>query len=111
MLIEGYDHGLSPQSGQRQIERVGEAPLRLAYEDTIRTPRRPGFTLGRSYTIARLAVKFDDSARPPALRRTATELLAGGLAPSANASGGWLTHCHFLEHAVQGMMSFVTVTR
>ena len=27
MLIEGYDHGLSPQSGQRQIERVGEAPL------------------------------------------------------------------------------------
>ncbi|MEE2886960.1 MAG: multicopper oxidase family protein [Planctomycetota bacterium] len=88
-----------------------EKPLRLAYEDTIRTPRRPGLTSGRSYTIVRLATRFDDAARPAALRRTHGELVAGGLAPSANMSGGWLVHCHFLEHTIQGMRSFITVTR
>lgn len=88
-----------------------EKPLRLAYEDTIRTPRRAGLTMGRSYTIVRLAMRFDDQARPPARRRTPDQLVAGGLAPSANMSGGWLVHCHFLEHTIQGMRSFITVTR
>lgn len=88
-----------------------EKAARLAYEDTIRTPRRPGLTMGRSYTIVRLAMRFDDATRPASLRRTPEQLVAGGLAPSVNMSGGWLVHCHFLEHTIQGMRSFITVTR
>jgi FtsP/CotA-like multicopper oxidase with cupredoxin domain len=88
-----------------------EAPLRLAYEDTIRVPKRPGLILGRSFTIMRLAMRFDDRAKArKKLRRKSKELLAGGLTPSATSSGGWLVHCHHLTHAVKGMMSFITVT-
>ena len=89
-----------------------EQPLRLAYEDTIRIPKRPGLILGRSFTIVRLAVRFDDKARAQKkLRRRPTELLAGGLTPTAKSSGGWVMHCHLLTHAVKGMMSFITVTK
>ena len=82
---------------------------RLAYEDTIRLPKRPGLVLGRSYTVMRLAVRFDDSHRPKALRRRPDQLLASGLTPGQGRSGGWLVHCHFLEHGARGMMSFVAV--
>ncbi|MBK8979274.1 MAG: multicopper oxidase family protein [Planctomycetes bacterium] len=88
-----------------------EAPLRLAFEDTIRIPRRPGFSLGRSYTIVRLAARFDDDDLPAELRRTRQELVAGGLAPGPTTSGGWVLHCHFLEHSARGMMSFLSVGR
>jgi hypothetical protein len=83
----------------------------LAFEDTIRVPKRPGLVLGRSYTIMRLAVRFDDNARPAALRRRVDQLVAGGLAPGVDRSGGWLLHCHFLEHGSKGMMSFITLER
>jgi FtsP/CotA-like multicopper oxidase with cupredoxin domain len=86
-------------------------PLRLSYEDTIRIPKRPNLTLGRSFTIVRVITRFDDASRPPALRRRAQQLLAGGLVPTATRSGGWLVHCHHLPHAARGMMSFVTVTK
>ncbi len=88
-----------------------EAPRRVAWEDTLRIARRPGLTLGRSYTITRLATRFDDDDLPFRLRRDATEILAGGLDPTPSRSGGWVVHCHFLEHSAMGMMSFVTVTR
>ena len=88
-----------------------EKPLRLSVEDTIRVPKRPGLILGRSFTIVRLAIRFDDSAKHRRYRRKPWELLAGGLAPTATTSGGWLVHCHHLEHAARGMMSFLTVTR
>ena len=87
-----------------------EKALRLSFEDTVRVPKRPNFVLGRSFTIMRVAVEFDDSSRPPSRRRTPKELLAGGLVPTATGSGGWLMHCHHLTHAARGMMSFITVT-
>ncbi len=88
-----------------------EEPLRLAWEDTIRIPKRAGLSLGRSYTIVRLAMRFDDADLPVGLRRAPAQLLAGGLSPGATSSGGWLVHCHFLEHAAKGMMSFIAVKR
>ena len=62
----------------------------------------------------RMAVRFDDSAYPPDLRRTPEQLEAFGkvpvtldpLDPSEGTSGGWVSHCHFLEHADVGMMTF-----
>ena len=88
-----------------------EPAERIAYEDTIIIPKRPALILSRSYTIVRLAIHFDDRDRAPALRRTINEMLAGGLKPTVTTSGGWLLHCHFLEHAAKGMASFVTLTR
>lgn len=88
-----------------------EEPERVAFEDTIRVPKRAGLTLGRSYTIVRLAMRFDDKDLPAGLRRPPEQMLAGGLSPGATTSGGWLVHCHFLEHAAKGMMSFITVKR
>ena len=71
-------------------------------KDTIRVPARPG-ALGRSRTVVRLAVHFDDTGR----EGTA---LAGGKIPAADASGGWIAHCHILEHADRGMMTFLNLT-
>ena len=88
-----------------------EVPARLAFEDTLRIERRPGTVLGRSYTITRLAVRFDDGDLPPELRRARSEILASGMAPSPSRSGGWLLHCHMLEHSARGMMTFVQVGR
>ncbi len=31
---------------------------------------------------------------------------AGGKVPTATRSGGWLAHCHILEHSARGMMTF-----
>jgi FtsP/CotA-like multicopper oxidase with cupredoxin domain len=88
-----------------------EPAKRVAYEDTILIPKRPALILSRSYTIVRLAVHFDDRDRLPSLRRTISEMLAGGLSPTVTTSGGWLVHCHHLEHAAKGMASFVTLTK
>ena len=67
-------------------------------KDTILLPARPGAG-GRSRTIVRLAASFDDSGREG-------ELVAIGKVPTADTSGGWLFHCHLLEHSARGMMSF-----
>lgn len=88
-----------------------EKPQRLTYEDTIRVPKRPNLILGRSFTIVRVITRFDDRSRRRSLRRDSTELLAGGLTPTATKSGGWLVHCHHLPHAARGMMSYITVTK
>ncbi len=88
----------------------------LENKDSIRLPARPG-ALGRSWTITRLAIRFDDSARadsPLGLVRGDEQLVAfGGVPdgtgtnlPSLGDSGGWVFHCHINEHADQGMMSF-----
>lgn len=74
---------------------------RLEVKDTIRIPRRPGAGM-RSRTITRLAVVFDDSGR-------GGDVVAFGKDPSKAPSGGWVMHCHILEHADNGMMSFVQV--
>ena len=67
-------------------------------KDTIILPARPGAG-GKSRTIVRLAASFDDTGREGTAE-------AFGKAPAASASGGWLFHCHLLEHSARGMMSF-----
>jgi FtsP/CotA-like multicopper oxidase with cupredoxin domain len=99
--------------GTTAAERVITTALPLEEKDSIRIPRRPGGA-GRSWTIVRMAVQFDDSAKPAGLQRTAAELEAFGkvpvtidpLDPTEGLSGGWVSHCHFLEHADAGMMTF-----
>jgi FtsP/CotA-like multicopper oxidase with cupredoxin domain len=73
----------------------------VEFKDNIRLPARPGAAM-RSRTILRVAVSFDDTGR-----EGLTE--AFGKSPSPGHSGGWVFHCHILEHADHGMMSFVEV--
>jgi len=73
----------------------------LEDKDTILVPGRPGAMM-RSRTIVRLAVKFDDTGREG-------QIAASGKTPTDTESGGWLMHCHILEHADSGMTSFVQV--
>lgn len=80
----------------------------LESKDTIRLPGRPG-ALGRSWTITRLAVQFDDNVRaasPLGLVRTDEQMTAVGKVPAPGAPGGWVFHCHISEHGDQGMMSY-----
>lgn len=73
----------------------------LEWKDTILIPRRPG-TKGMSRTITRLAVHIDDTGREGLVE-------AFGKEPGDDTSGGWVFHCHLLEHADRGMMSFLQV--
>ena len=82
-------------------DRIDPAP-RLENKDTILLSRRPGSVAGRSWSITRLAVKFDDAGRE-------AQVCAYGKQPSSVRSGGWLAHCHILEHAALGMMTFFQV--
>ena len=77
------------------------AAAHLEDKDTILLPRRTG-AKQRSRTITRLAVRFDDTGR-----EGQTE--AFGKVPGEGTSGGWVFHCHLLEHADRGMMSFLQV--
>lgn len=74
---------------------------RLETKDTILIEPRPGAPM-RSRTITRLAASFDDRGRTG-------EIEAFGKQPGLGRSGGWLMHCHLLEHSASGMMSFVQV--
>ena len=71
------------------------------YKDTIRIPGRVG-AKGRSSTIVRLAVTFSDEGREG-------QIEAFGKVPTADRSGGWFVHCHFLEHAARGMGTFLNL--
>ncbi len=73
----------------------------VEWKDTILIPRRPG-AKGMSRTITRLAIHIDDTGREGLIQ-------AFGKEPSDDTSGGWLFHCHLLEHANRGMMSFLQV--
>ncbi len=70
-------------------------------KDTIRIPRRPG-AMGSSRTILRALVRFDDAGREG-------QVAAAGKTPGNDSSGGWVFHCHILEHSKRGMMSFFQV--
>lgn len=74
---------------------------RLAVQDTIHIPARPGAAM-RSRTVTRLAVRFDDTGREGLVE-------ASGKEPGPFTSGGWVFHCHLLDHADRGMMSFIQV--
>lgn len=73
----------------------------LEDKDTILLPARPG-AKGTSRTIARLAAHFTDEGREG-------QVEAFGKVPTDTTSGGWLFHCHLLEHSANGMMSFFQV--
>ncbi|GAB4566069.1 MAG: multicopper oxidase family protein [Haliangiales bacterium] len=71
-------------------------------KDSILIPARPG-AFGTTRTRVRLAVTFDDTGREG-------QVAASGLTPQADSSGGWVLHCHILEHGDRGMMTFVSLT-
>ncbi len=79
-----------------------EPATHLEHKDTFLTKRRPGFVRGQSFSISRFAVRFDETGREG-------QVDADGKDPSATGSGGWLAHCHILEHSAQGMMTFFQV--
>jgi FtsP/CotA-like multicopper oxidase with cupredoxin domain len=75
-------------------------------KDTIRVPARLG-AKGTSKAIARLRVVFDDTGREG-------KTVAEGEIPTFDrdgdyTAGGWLFHCHILEHSAKGMLSFIEV--
>jgi FtsP/CotA-like multicopper oxidase with cupredoxin domain len=75
-------------------------------KDTIRIPARLG-QKGTSRTFTRLAVKFDETGREG---RTAAEGMTPTFEPDGTwTSGGWLFHCHILEHGSTGMLSVFEV--
>ncbi len=80
-----------------------EPATHLEDKDTFLLKRRPGFVPGQSFSISRFAVTFDDTGRED-------QVEAHGKIPSETRSGGWLAHCHILEHSGRGMMTFFQVT-
>ena len=73
----------------------------LEWRDTLRLPRRVDHHGG--YTVLRLAIQFGD---PQGHR----DVCASGKEPATDMeSGGWLVHCHLLEHGKSGMASFLQV--
>jgi len=75
---------------------------RVENKDTIRVPGRPGAVRGRSWTTMRLVSIFDDNGREG-------QVAANGKLPTDESSGGWIVHCHILEHANRGMMTFLNL--
>jgi FtsP/CotA-like multicopper oxidase with cupredoxin domain len=74
---------------------------RREWKDTVIVPARPaGDCLDAKL---RLAVRFDDAGREG-------QIAAGGKVPSATQSGGWLVHCHILDHARLGMATWIDVS-
>ena len=73
----------------------------LEDKDTIILPARPG-ARGTSRTITRLAAHFTDEGREG-------QVTASGKVPTDTTSGGWVYHCHLLEHSYKGMISFLQV--
>ena len=75
-------------------------------KDTIRAPARGG-NKGMSMSIVRARAYFDPSGRED-------DVAAQGQLPTFDpngdyVSGGWLFHCHVLEHAAKGMLSWYEV--
>ncbi len=79
-----------------------EPASHLEDKDTFLLKRRPGFVPGESFSISRFAVTFDDTGREG-------QISAEGKTPTETRSGGWLAHCHILEHSGRGMMTFFQV--
>lgn len=71
----------------------------LQWKDTFRVPARPREEPFTSRTILRATVLFDDTGREGLVR-------AEGQYPTETESGGWLAHCHILEHSRNGMITY-----
>ena len=85
----------------RRIERLDDPHVQN--KDTIIIPRADSSNLG-SKTVFRAAARIDDTGREG---RVAA--FGGRDAPGEGRSGGWMFHCHILEHAARGMMAFFEV--
>lgn len=72
-------------------------------KDTVMLPGAPG-SMMMSRSITRLAVRFDDTGREGQI-----EASGKMMPPMPGMSGGWMVHCHLLEHASLGMMSFLQI--
>ena len=68
-------------------------------KDTFRVPGRKDPVPFSSNTTMRAYATFNDDGREGTLT-------AEGLYPDDDTSGGWLAHCHILEHSRNGMMVF-----
>lgn len=79
-----------------------EPASHLENKDTFLIKRRPGTVPGRSWSIGRFAVNFRDQGR-------VGQIAASGKVPGESTSGGWLAHCHILEHSALGMMTFFQI--
>ncbi|MEM7352621.1 MAG: multicopper oxidase family protein [Acidobacteriota bacterium] len=79
-----------------------EPATHLENKDTFLIKRRPGTVRLRSFSISRFAVRFSDTGREG-------QISAAGKVPTATRSGGWLAHCHLLEHSGNGMMTFFQI--
>ena len=90
-----YIDGVTPENN------FTERPGRLQNKDTVLVPARPG-AKGTSRTVLRALMEIDDTGREG-------QVEAAGRHPSSTTSGGWLAHCHVLEHAARGMMTFYEV--
>jgi FtsP/CotA-like multicopper oxidase with cupredoxin domain len=88
-----YQDDMNPENNW-----VEPAPYREV-KDTIYVPARPGGKM-TSRTILKLAVAFDDTGREG-------QAEAYGKEPGEDSSGGWVFHCHILEHAARGMIAFL----
>ncbi len=80
-----------------------EPATHLENKDTFLVKRRPGFVPGQSFSVSRFAATFDEVGREG-------QISADGKVPTEKRSGGWLAHCHILEHSRRGMMTFFQVT-
>ena len=77
-----------------------------ARKDTYRVPARTG-AKGRSSTIMRAMMVIDDTGREGLA--TAQGELPTRYPDGSLTSGGWLFHCHILEHSGKGMLSYFEV--
>lgn len=71
----------------------------LENKDTFRVPGRKDPVPFSSNTTLRAYATFNDVGREGLVT-------AEGLYPGDDTSGGWLAHCHILEHSAHGMMTF-----
>ncbi|MFT5289764.1 MAG: FtsP/CotA-like multicopper oxidase with cupredoxin domain [Planctomycetota bacterium] len=75
-------------------------------KDTFRLPARTGLKM-RSSTVMRAMMEIDDTGRKGLA--TAQGELPTRYPDGTLTSGGWLFHCHVLEHSGKGMLSFFEV--
>lgn len=101
-----HTHGWSFQPFELEYTHVSDPLLnytipltQLENKDTFRIPGRIDPAPMSSSVIFRAYATFSDAGREGRVR-------AEGLHPGDDVSGGWLAHCHVLEHASAGMMTF-----
>ncbi len=101
-----HTHGWTFQPFEIEYFHVSDPTLNyvetidvLENKDTFRVPGRKDAVPFSSNTTLRAYATFNDDGREGTVR-------AQGLYPSDTESGGWLAHCHILEHSKNGMMTF-----